>query len=181
MRKNLTIIVLVLSIILQLSVPVGMIAYSKNIEGALPQYGKEFKVKVDVIDIYDGSIGYRAEGYYNWYDIGYYATVKADDDGYANLFSNVDKSKPETDDYIRVTMDNKAKLADFKIDSDITAWRIEEETAYIVINVYKGEFEVLGLYLDGIPAEEWFATAITEQTEYDSLTIMRLQDEEIQW
>lgn len=92
MRKNLTIIILVLSIILQLSVPVGMIAYSKNIEGALPEYGKEFKVKVNVLDIYEGSIDYDVDGYYNWYDLGYYANVKADDDGYADLFADVGKS-----------------------------------------------------------------------------------------
>ena len=39
MRKKLTTIILVLAIILQLSVPVIMIAYSKNVEGTLPEYG----------------------------------------------------------------------------------------------------------------------------------------------
>ena len=173
MRKNLTTIILVLAIILQLSVPVGMIAYSKNFEGALPKYGKEFKVEVNVLDIYEGSIDYGFYSYYNWYDLGYYATVKADDNGYANLFSDVDKLKPETDNYIRVTMDNKAKLADFPIDSDITAWRIEEESAYIVIKVYKGEFEVMNLYMDGIPAEEWFETAIKEEDEHGFIKLQR--------
>lgn len=171
MRKNLTIIILVFSIILQLSVPVGMIVYSKSIEGALPKYGKEFKIKVDVRNIYKGSVDYVVDGYYNWYDLGYYATVKADNDGYADLFADVDKSKPETDDYIRVTMDNKAKLADFNIGSDMIAWKVNEESAYIVINVYKGEFEVLNLYMDGIPAEEWFKNATVEQDEYGSLTL----------
>lgn len=171
MRKNLTIIILVLSIILQLSVPVGMIAYSKNIEGALPEYGKEFKVKVDVRNIYEGSVDYDVDGYYNWYNLGYYATVKADNDGYADLFADVGKSKPETDDYIRVTMDNKAKLADFNIDYDMIAWKVNEKSAYIVIKVYKGEFEVLNLYMDGIPAEEWFKNATVEQDEYGSVTL----------
>ena len=46
MRKNLTIIVLVLSIILQLSVPVGMIAYSKNIEGACLNMVKSLRLKL---------------------------------------------------------------------------------------------------------------------------------------
>ena len=171
MRKNLATIILVLSIILQLSVPVGMIAYSKNIEGALPEHGKEFKVKVDVRNIYEGSIDYDVDGYYNWYDLGYYVTVKEDNDGYADLFSDVGKSKPETDDYIRVTMDNKAKLADFNIDYDMIAWRVNEKSAYIIIKVYKGEFEVLNLYMDGIPAEEWFKNATVEQDEYGSVTL----------
>lgn len=171
MRKNLTIIILVLAIILQLSVPVGMIAYSKSIEGALPEYGKEFKVKVDVKNIYEGSVDYDVDGYYNWYNLGYYATVKADNDGYAHMFADVGKSKPKTTDYIRITMDNKAKLADFSIDADITSWRVEEEYAYIVIKVYKGEFEVLNLYMDGIPAEEWFENATVEQDEFGTVTL----------
>lgn len=170
MRKKLITIILVLTIILQLSVPVGMIAYSKNIEDALPEYGKEFKIKVDVWNIYKGSVDYDVDGYYNWYDLGYYANVKADDDGYADLFADVGKSKPETDYYIRVTMDNKAKIADFNIGSDMIAWRVNEESAYIVIKVYKGEFEVLNLYMDGIPAEEWFENA-EEQDEYGSLVL----------
>lgn len=165
MRKNLTIIVLVFAIILQLSVPVCMIAYSKNVEDALLQYGKEFKVKVNVHYAYEGSIDFKADGHYNWYTIGDCAIIEADADGYANLFENVGEDKPQTDDYIRVTMDNKAKLADYQIDSDIIAWGVYEDSAYIVIKVYKGNFEILGLYMDDIPAEEWFKTAIAEKDE----------------
>lgn len=171
MRKKLTTIILVLAIILQLSVPVIMIAYSKNIEGALPQYGKEFKIKVYVQNVYNGTVDYRFYSY-DMYDIGRYIVLEEDYEGFANL-GTVQKSKPKTTDYIRITMDNKAKFADFKIDSDITAWRVNEESAYLVIRAYKGEFEVVNLYMDGIPAEEWFETAIKEEDEHGFITLQR--------
>ena len=166
MRKKLMIIVLVLSIILQLSVPVAMIIYSQNTEDALSEYGKEFRIKVYVQNIVDGSVDYRFYEY-NMFRLGYYAVLEEDADGYVNL-STIQKSKPDHDNYIRITMDNKAKFADFKIDSDMTAWTIKEESAYLVIKAYKGEVEVVNLYMDDIPAEEWFNTAIAEKDEdYD--------------
>lgn len=171
MRKKLTTIFLVLAIILQLSVPVIMIAYSKNVEGALPQYGKEFKIKVYVQNVYNGTVDYRFYSY-DMYDIGRYIVLEEDYEGFAN-FGTVQKSKPKTTDYIRITMDNKAKFADFKIDSDITAWRVNEDSAYLVIKAYKGELAVVNLYMDGIPAEEWFETAIKEEDEHGFITLQR--------
>ncbi len=171
MRKNLTIIILVLSIILQLSVPVIMIAYSKNVEGALPQYGKEFKIKVYVQNVYNGIVEYRFYSY-DMYDIGRYVVLEEDSEGYANL-GTTQKSKPKTPYYIRITMDNKAKLVDFPIGFNIDAFRVKEDSAYLVIKVYKGEFEVVDLYMDGIPAEEWFETAIKEEDEHGFITLQR--------
>lgn len=158
MRKKLTVIVLVLAIILQLSVPVGMIVYSQDIEGALPKYGKEFKIMVYVQSIVDGSIDYRFYSY-DLYDIGQYAVLEENAEGFAN-FGTVQKTKPKTPYYFRITMDNKAKFARFEIDSDITAYRVKETSAYLVIKAYKGEVEVVGLYMDDIPAKEWFETAV---------------------
>ena len=169
MRKKLTTIILILAIIIQLSVPVIMIAYSKNIEGALPQQGKEFKVRVYVQHIVDGSVDYKFYSY-DMYDIGSYVVLEEDFEGYVN-FGTVQKSKPKTTDYIRITMDNKAKFADFKIDSDITAWRVNEESAYLVIKAYKGEVEVVGLYMDDMPAQDWFDTAIAEEDERGYITL----------
>ncbi len=171
MRKKLTIIILVLAIILQLSVPIIMISYSKNVEGALPQYGKEFKIKVYVQNIYNGTVEYKFYSY-DMYDIGSYAVLQEDAEGYVNL-STIQGSKPKTTDYIRVTMDNKAKLAGFEINSNITAWKINEESAYLVIKAYKGEFEVVNLYMDGIPAQDWFDTAIAEEDEHGYITLQQ--------
>ncbi len=171
MRKNLTIIILVLAIILQLSVPVVMIIYSKNTESALPQYGKEFKIKVYVQNIYNGSIEYKFYEY-DLFRKGYYAVLEEDLEGYVNL-STIQKSKPEHNDYIRITPENKAKFAEFVIDSNITAWRVKEESAYLVIKAYKGEVEVVDLYMDDIPAQEWFKTATAEPDEDGDIVLQQ--------
>lgn len=180
MRKKLTTIILVLAIILQLSVPVIMIAYSKNVEGTLPEYGfegtlpeygKEFKIKVYVQSAYDGVVDYRFYSY-DLYDIGRFAVLEEDSEGYANL-ATIQKSKPKTPYYIRITMDNKAKLDGFPISSNIDAFRVKEDSAYLVIKAYKGELAVVNLYMDGIPAEEWFETAIKEEDEHGFITLQR--------
>lgn len=189
MRKKLTTIILVLAIILQLSVPAIMIAYSKNIEGASPEYGfegtlpeygfegalseygKEFKIKVYVQSAYDGVVDYRFYSY-DLYDIGRFAVLEEDSEGYVNL-ATIQKSKPKTPYYIRITMDNKAKLDGFPISSNIDAFRVKEDSAYLVIKAYKGELAVVNLYMDGIPAEEWFDTAIAEEDERGYITLQQ--------
>ncbi len=176
MIKKFALPILIFAILIQIAIPVVMISYGQQAEADLLKYGKEFKIKVYVQHIYEGSIDYKFYDYYNWYNLGFYATIEEDSDGYANLFADVNKSKPETDYYICVTRENKMKLADFSIDSDYTSWRVDEESAYLVIRVYKGNFEVIDLYMDGIPAEEWVTTEISAE-EQDVL----FDDEEIIW
>ena len=165
MLKKFMLPILIISIVIQILVPVGMIVYGNRVEDDLQLYGKDFKVKVYIQHIYDGLIDYKFYDYYNWYNLGYYATIE-EDDGYANLFAKVNESKPETDNYIRVTLENKGKLADFPIDSDYTLWAVDEESAYLVIKVYKGNFEVVDLYIEGIPAEEWVKVKKAEEEQY---------------
>lgn len=176
MLKKLMLPILIISIVIQLLVPVGMIVYGNKAEDDWEKYGKEFKVKVYVQNINAGLIYYNFYDYYNWYDLGSYATIKEDSEGYVNLFADVNESKPETSDYIRVTRDNKAKLVDFPINVDYTSWKVDEESAYLIIKVYNGNFEIVNLYMDGIPAEEWVKAKISEE-EKDVL----FEDEDIIW
>ena len=81
--------------------------------------------------------------------------MEEDSEGFADPMANVVEEKPKSNDYIRVTRENKIKLSEFSIDSDYTLWSVDEESAYLVIKVYKGIFEIVNLYMDGIPAEEW--------------------------
>ena len=32
---------------------------------------------------------------------------------------------------------------------------VQEQSAYLLVKVYKGNFEIVDLYIDGIPAQEW--------------------------
>ena len=164
MLKKLMLPILIVFIIAQLLVPVGMISYGNKAEDDLQKYGKEFKIPVYIQSIYNGSVDVRFY-YYDLYRLGHYAIIKEDEDGYAD-WSEIQATKPKTSDYIYITMENKEKLADFSIDSDITAWRVGEDSAYLVIKVYNGEFEIVELYMDDVPAEEWFKNTTIEKDQY---------------
>ena len=170
MLKKLMLPILIISIVVQLLVPVGMIVYGNKAEDDLQKYGKEFKIPVYIQSIYNGSVDVRFY-VYDLYRIGHYAVLEEDENGYANL-GQVQDTKPKTSNYIYITSENKLKLGeDFLIDADITAWRIREESAYLVIKVYNGNFEIVELYMDGIPAEEWFKNATAETDEYGEIEL----------
>ncbi len=153
MSKKLMLPILIISIVIQLLVPVGMIAYGNKVEDDLQKYGKEFKIKVYIQSIYNGSVDVRFYDY-NLFRLGHFAVMEEDEEGYANL-NTITSSKPKTSDYIIITRENKEKLADFYVDSSFTSSIVEEENSYLVIKVYNGDFEIVGLYIEGIPADEW--------------------------
>ena len=166
MFKKFTLPILIMSIVVQLLVPDWMISYGNKAEEDLQEYGREFKIPVYIQSIYNGSMDVRFYEY-NLFQIGHYAVLQEDENGYANLMQT-QSTKPKTSDYIYVTSENKLKLGeDYKIDADITSWSVGEKSAYLVIKVYNGELEIVGLYMDGVPAEEWFETAIVSKNEYD--------------
>lgn len=169
MLKKIMLPIMIVSILVQLFVPVGMIAFGNNVDDKLQEYGKEFKIQVKIDGIYASTLTYSPV-YYDLYKIGWYAVVNEDSEGYS-AFSGIQKSRPDTPDYIRITMDNKAKLVHFDVNSTLEATRIVEESAYIVVKVYNGEFEVLDLYIDGIQADEWLENAVVETDEYGFVTL----------
>ena len=162
MLKKLMLPILIISIVIQLLVPVAMIVYGNKAEDDLLKFGKEFKIKVYIQSIDNGNVDVRFYDY-SLYRIGTYAIMEEDEEGFANL-STIVEAKPKSTDYICVTWENKEKLAGFTINSDFSSSRVYEESAYLLIKVYNGDFEVIGLYMDGIPAEEWVQTA--EPTTY---------------
>ena len=163
MLKKFMLPILIVTIVVQLLVPVWMIAYGNKAEEDLLKYGKEFKIPVYIQSVYDGHVDTRYYEY-NLFRIGSYAVMEEDENGFVNL-NTITDTKPEHPNYICVTSDNKAKLADFKVDLSINSSRVNEESAYLVIKVYKGDFEVVGLYIEDIPAEEWFQSV--EPTTYE--------------
>ncbi len=168
MFKKFMLPILIVSIVVQLLVPVGMIGYGNKAEEDLQKYGKEFKIPVYIQNIYNGSVEVKFYDYFYLYNTGDYIVLEENENGYTNL-EKVQSKKPKTHDYIYVTSENQIKLgAEFLIDADITAWRVGEDSAYLVIKVYNGEFETVELYMDDVPAEEWFKTAIVSKDEYDN-------------
>lgn len=170
MLKKLILPILIVAIVVQLLVPVWMIAYGNKAENDLQKYGKEFKIPVYIQSVNNGYVDVKFYEY-NLFQIGHYAVLEEDEDGYANLMKT-QPAKPKTSNYIYVTSENKLKLGeDFLIDDDVTAYRVHEESAYLVIKVYNGNFEIVELYMDGVPAEEWFENATSGMDEYGNFEL----------
>lgn len=162
MRKNLTIIILVLAIILQLSVPIGMIAYGKKAEADLLENGFEYKFKIRTSSMVDGTLYYSIVENPGYWMKKEYGVIATDLDGFA-YFKLLEDSKPSTHNYIRFTEENEEKLCRFQTDSNVTFNIIDEDNAYALIKAYDGNVEVVEVYIDNLPAKEWVIKAADRQ------------------
>ena len=61
MLKKLMLPILIISIVIQLLVPVGMIVYGNKAEEDFLKHGKEFRIPVYIQSIYDGSVDVRTK------------------------------------------------------------------------------------------------------------------------
>ncbi len=156
MRRKITLAVLVVAIIIQLLVPVGMIAYCKKAESDLEKYGTEYKFRIDVDYIYGNTVHFSLEdSWYRWTSADNdYGLIAIDGEGYAYFEDYVD-TRPPISSYVRFTDDNKIRLRSFEANIDIDMHRIEDENSYVIIKVFNGDVKVLGVYIDGMSAEEW--------------------------
>lgn len=157
MLKKLMLPILVVSIIVQLLVPVVMIVYGNKAEDDLQKYGKEFKFQASVSYVEEGNIRYSLFESVAFYGGDGYGVIGEDSNGYA-YFVETTAGKPNGTDYIRLNRENKEKIRTFSVESEYVYRNITEESAYLVVKVYNGELEVVDLYMDGIPAQEWIDT-----------------------
>lgn len=165
MRKKIMLSILIISIVIQLAVPVGMIAYGNKAEDDLQKYGKDYRFKIYVQNIYGGEVEYHLYDNAFLYQEGKYGVVEEDSDGYA-FISETKKVKPKDTNYIRINRENRIKMDKFSVECEKNFRRVKEESSYIVVRVYNGDFEIVELFIDGIPADEWVKKATVEKDEY---------------
>ncbi len=154
MRKRIMLPILIISIVIQLLVPVGMIAYGNNAEVDLQKYGKEYKFRIKVYSIYNGEISYSLSDVAELYQDGKYGIIGEDEDGYA-VISEIKTTNPEVPNYIRINRETRIKLNDYSFVPVQRYISVQEQSAYLIVKIHKGNFELVGLYIDGIPVEEW--------------------------
>ncbi len=156
MFKKIMLPIMIISIIIQLLVPVGMICFGKNIDANLQNNGTEYKFEIRRIDIVGGTCSFSLiDGYFNYYHFNnYYGIVEEySSTGFAYLYDYV-KTKPDTSNYIRFTENNYDKMTHFETGIDATFLSIEKE-AYAIIKVYNGEIVVTDVYIDNMPVAQW--------------------------
>jgi len=157
MLKKLMLPILIVSIVVQLLVPVGMIAYGNKAEEDLQKYGKEFKIPANVYSVEHGKVNFSIVESVVFYGNDGYGVIKEKSDGYA-YFVETTVGKPKGTDYIRLNEENRIEMDTFSVDCGYAYRNITEESAYLVVKVYNGDLEVVDLYMDGIPAQEWIDT-----------------------
>ena len=156
MFKKLMLPILIISILVQFLVPVGMIAYGNKAEEDLQKYGKEFKFQANIHYIQNGEVNFSLIDMGVLYQDGMYGIVQENaNDSFALIVETI-AGKPKGHDYIRINEENRMKMDTFFVESEYAYRNIIEESAYLVVKVYNGDVEVVEMYIDGIPAEEWF-------------------------
>lgn len=156
MRK---VLVVVLSII-QLAVAIFMIGFGESVEENLQKYGKEYKIQINVASVMDGRVYFSPNDSYSWREIyqNKYAVLGIDENGNAYCKEN-SKKRPDNADYISPTKRNQNRLHEYKVDydKDITSYKagLYERDAYIIIKTYKGNIEVVNLYIEDMLVADW--------------------------
>lgn len=156
MLKKLMLPILIVSVVVQLLVPVGMIAYGNKAEENLQKYGKEFRFPANVYSVENGNMNFSIEESVVFYLYDGYCVIEESSDGYAYFVEAA--VKPKGTNYIRLNEENRIKMDTFSVECEYAYRNITEEYAYLVVKVYNGDVEVVGLYMDGISAQEWVDT-----------------------
>ena len=156
MRK---ILVVILSII-QLAVATFMIYFGQSVEENVQKYGVEYKIPISVASVMDGRVYFSLVDGYSWREIyqNKYVVLGVDENGNAYCKEN-SKKRPDNADYISPTKRNQNRLHEYKVDydKDITSYKagLYERDSYIVIKSYKGNIEVINLYIEDVLVADW--------------------------
>lgn len=178
---------LIALIVIQLCVPAGMILSSFTVSSKTEKYGTEYRIPVDYMSFNEGngflyySVNPGTNGAFN-YTGKPYTSLSEGEDGFAVLESVYEA--PENSSYIKNKKNGniysfpasriyvgKLKYADGlwlvdKRDVEDDEWYenwLDDETVtyysevYLLAYVYNGKVSVKDVYIDGVPAKEFFA------------------------
>lgn len=169
MRKNKVLLpILILVFLLQLLAPIGLIAYQTVLEKNILQYGTDYKFKVDIHQIQDGTVQYRVQGFYYFDSRTPYASIVTASDGFSELDYPGPATKPKDTPYLYIPSQKSFPNAILEIGTTskiryINSYNIynesffENATVYVQVRVYQGHGTVLGLYVNGTPLDDWLA------------------------
>lgn len=185
MLKKLTFPLIVILSVVQIFVAIFMICFGQSVEENVQKYGIEYKIPISIASVMDGRVYFSPKDSYSWREIyqNKYVVLGVDENGNAYCKEN-SKKRPDNVDYISPTKRNQNRLHEYKVDydKDITSYKagLFERDAYIVIKVYKGNYEVENLYIEEMLVADWIEKFETgEISEIDRKPI--IGDSEIVW
>lgn len=161
MKKKLPLILIILLIIAQLSVPAAMISYSKTIDQKIFAKGTKHLISIILYSVNENDVHFR-------FDTDLYYTEK----NYADFkkATNVDtvntiyKRRPkDTDDYINTKRFSEMKTYQLdepvKRDIYLLNYSDNQVDAYAEIYVYKGKYFLKEIFVNDMPINEWLKDA----------------------
>lgn len=168
-KKKVLLPILILTFLLQLLAPIGLIAYQTALEKNILQYGTDYKFKVDIHQIQEGTVQYRLQNAYYYFDSRTpYALIVTASDGFSDLYYPGTATKPKDTPYLYIPSQKSFPNAILEISttsqiqyrnsySHYAEWLFENATVYAQVRVYQGHGSVLGLYVNGTPLDDWLA------------------------
>ncbi len=156
MRKTL---VVILSIV-QLAVVMFMICFGQSVEANVQENGTEYKIPINIASVMEGKVYFSLEDSYYWRELyqNKYVILDTDENGNAKC-KEISNKRPDNTDYISPTKRNQNRLHEYKVDydKDITSYKagLYERDAYIIIKTYKGNIEVVNLYIEDMLVADW--------------------------
>lgn len=176
-KKKGFVVLLVFVFLIQLCTPAGLIIYHTQQSKQITEFGENYKFAVHISNIYDGVIHYYlASDVYG----AKYATVETDENGYSVLVPC--ERQPKAAPYIYLNSQNtkdfpfqrtvetksrvsysdiydiNADIYDINEDIYMTArmLNLQAQNPYILVRIYAGEYQTIGLFTeDGQPLEEF--------------------------
>ncbi len=157
MNKKFTSILLTLAIIIQLAIPIAMIANKTQIKKNFEEKGKEYIFNITISSI-------RRKGLYYYFSdcdersgAGFY-TVEDYKDGYSKFVYS--KRIPIKKEYVKISSFAEAEgIYEFSEDLTTDKTFFDYHTGGIEgtakVKIYKGEMKVLEILIDGVPIDEW--------------------------
>lgn len=162
MKKKLSLLFIILLLVAQLSVPVGMIAYSKTIDDKVLENGYRHLIPIRIYSIWDYSVAfsYRSENSYTYYTNENSYCIFSETDGKAISYYAYERKPSDTSDYVKfenLLKKSSGYTLNQKIEKQIQIqnYTDNEIKAYAEVYVYKGSCTLTNLYIDDMLINDW--------------------------
>ncbi len=175
--KNNTFKALIAVIVVQILAFVGMAGYSlKSYDDMMNSM--EYKMAIEPKYLYEDYIAFTTTVSRDYEPVSAYGRdyiiIDFEENGLAYFSEAVDE-KPDDNFYIKGSKKNSELFGKYEIekqDSHFTFdfFDMEYRESYIIFRVNKGNAMIMGMYIDGIPVEEWIKnpTLSPSQEEYNN-------------
>lgn len=164
MIKKIPLWLMIFVFVLQIIVPVSMIANEKVSEHKTLESTEEYKIKIDIRDVSKGTVTfYPSKDYFREYTP--YCVVKPDEEmGFVKLVPSNEKSADRK--FVNLTGNGyyEFPVTTFELSKEYNYFNFydfdtqEEIPAYMTAKIYNGNIVVTAIFVENTPIEQWLET-----------------------